>query len=74
MQCGLSPKPRFLVLTLACGFSTTALAQELTAEQRAAYKPGNDIYSTGAALVAASIACLQEGSRRAEEAATASLK
>ena len=35
------------VVVLAIGFATTALAQSLTAEQRAACKPDFDKYCTG---------------------------
>jgi hypothetical protein len=41
------PKPSFAVLALVFGFSTTALAQELTAEQRTACKADYDKYCTG---------------------------
>ena len=41
------PKLGFAILALAIGFSTTALAQELTAEQRTACKADYDKYCTG---------------------------
>jgi hypothetical protein len=40
-------KLSFAVLALVSGFSTAALAQELTAEQRTACKPDYDKYCTG---------------------------
>ena len=41
------PKLSFTVLALVSGFSTAALAQELTAEQRSACKPDYERYCTG---------------------------
>jgi hypothetical protein len=41
------PRLSFAVVALAIGFSTAAMAQELTAEQRTACKPDYDKYCTG---------------------------
>ncbi len=41
------PRLRFAVVARAIGFSTTALAQELTAEQRSACKADYEKYCTG---------------------------
>jgi len=41
------PRPSFAVVAVAIGFSTAAMAQELTAEQRTACKPDYDKYCTG---------------------------
>jgi Cysteine rich repeat len=41
------PKLRFAVIAFAIGFSTTAFAQALTAEQRTACKADYDKYCTG---------------------------
>jgi len=40
-------RPSIAVAVLAAGFSATAFAQSLTAEQRAACKPDFDKYCTG---------------------------